>query len=41
VGNVFVLTATTTGGAEVSFNYNGTEYSCVQITIVNQTSVYP
>lgn len=41
VGNVFVLTATTTGGADVSFNYNGTEYSCVQITIVNQTSVYP
>ena len=41
VGNVFVLTATTTGGAEVSFNYNGTDYSCVQITIVNQTSVYP
>jgi len=41
VGNVFILTATTTSGADVTFNYSGTDYSCVQITIVNQTSVYP
>lgn len=41
VGNIFVLTATDTNGADVTFNYSGTDYSCVQITIVNQTSVYP
>jgi len=41
VGNVFILTAQNTGGADVTFLYNGTDYSCVQITIVNQTSVYP
>lgn len=39
-GNVFVLTATN-GAGEVSFIYNGTEYSCMQITIVKQTDLTP
>tara|TARA_R110000868_G_scaffold46709_3_gene154128 strand:+ start:695 stop:1315 length:621 start_codon:yes stop_codon:yes gene_type:complete len=37
-GNVFVLTATT-GSEDVTFTYNGTEYSCMQITIVKQTNI--
>jgi hypothetical protein len=37
-GNVFVLTATD-GSEDVTFTYNGTEYSCMQITIVNQTNI--
>ena len=37
-GNVFVLTATN-GSEDVTFTYNGTEYSCMQITIVKQTNI--
>lgn len=37
-GNVFVLTATN-GAEDVTFTYNGTEYSCMQITIVKQTNI--
>ncbi len=39
-GSVYVLTATL-AGTEVVFQYNGTQYSCVQITIVNQTDITP
>jgi len=37
-GNVFVLTATN-GLEDVTFTYNGNEYSCMQITIVKQTNI--
>lgn len=37
-GNVFVLTATN-GAEDVTFTYNGTEYSCMQITIVKQINI--
>jgi hypothetical protein len=37
-GNVFVLTATS-GAEDVTFTYNGNEYSCMQITIVKQTNI--
>lgn len=37
-GNVFVLTATN-GVEDVTFTYNGKEYSCMQIEIVKQVSI--
>ena len=37
-GNVFVLTATS-GAEDVTFTYNGNEYSCMQISIVKQTNI--
>jgi hypothetical protein len=37
-GNVYVLTATN-GSEDVMFTYNGTRYSCMQITMVKQTNI--